>query len=285
MHLKIIVGVVVVVVGGFLLTPVVCKGSKESSRNGSGEKSKPKSGERSSSRENKSGGSKEQSRNCPKQLPVINDGYYVTQGYQPGDQSLVRCYGTKILIGPSMIECQNDGRWSSPGYCVNIGGGGGGGSNNNKCDQLPQIVNGYLSIGSSMVGATRIVSCYNGFYLVGADTTRCQNNGYWTPTGYCYEIGDDSNQQQDSNSQQQQQDNSAQRGNCDESQLPEIRNGFVGGGSNSTGSWRPVFCNFGYTRRGPRHVTCLRNGKWSAPGNCVRRKFSKRQNVGYWVFF
>ena len=80
------------------------------------------------------------------------------------------------LVGNSFIVCLSSRHWSPPGACnptiqCSIAG--------------PQVLNGQVSSGSSVLNANRNISCDVGYELNGNTQIFCLSSGQWSSAGVC----------------------------------------------------------------------------------------------------
>ena len=139
--------------------------------------------------------------------------------------------------------CDNNGEWNPPiAKCV---------SPNLRCNQLPTIANGKVSTSNNVPGSVAMISCNNGYAIVGANFVQCLTNGQWSaPNAECRPIIPTTPIPLTCGS------------------IPNISNGFIFAGSFIVGTSREIGCVPNYILQGQNRIYCLYNGSWSEPGSC-----------------
>ena len=152
-----------------------------------------------------------------------------------GSSRILQCDDGYEISGSSIavITCTSTLSWTNPGNCELV------------CQGIPNLLNGFISGGSSTVGSRREIICRQGYSLIGPLFITCMRDGLWSTPGKC-EISCPS--------------------------IPEIQNGFVSDGSNISGAIRQVSCHQGYILEGTSYVTCLETGQWSASAHCIEQR-------------
>ncbi|KAF7244662.1 Sushi, von Willebrand factor type A, EGF and pentraxin domain-containing protein 1 [Varanus komodoensis] len=186
--------------------------------------------------------------------------------------------------------CQEDGHWSpnSISCCPR------------KCSLPTNITNIIISGTEFTVNTTIVLSCAEGYHLIGTSTSTCQNNGKWLPlfsndicapescgnpqapnhgtvVGNTYSYKDtilykcDSGYELKGDAERICQADKQWSGaspvcksiRCEPP--PMIENAVSIGIENTYSSNISFICNFGYHLLGPENITCLANGSWSKP--------------------
>ena len=117
---------------------------------------------------------------------------------------------------------------------------------------VPDIQNGYVAQGGSLVGNWRGVYCDPGYQLDGISFILCQESGQWSRIQATCHLN-------------------SQPAQC--RQLPQVSNGYAQTDSYAVGSIATINCNPGFHIASPLVVQCLSSGTWSInsiscqPGN------------------
>ncbi|XP_052274481.1 uncharacterized protein LOC127874294 isoform X2 [Dreissena polymorpha] len=161
--------------------------------------------------------------NCGDPTPKFGRANGTSSGV--GSVVSVTCEHGRLLIGESLIICQENGNWTSTPSCLLIDCG----------DPTPN--NGSINGTSYLVDDVVSLSCNRGFIVSGDSIIRCQNNSNWTDYPKCDII--------------------------DCSQL-NIANMTIDGDNTTTyGQIAVVSCKSDFTPRGYWTVKCEDSGVWN----------------------
>ena len=125
-----------------------------------------------------------------------------------GDQVRYECRAGYTIVGNSIITCQSDGTWSNPPQCIPNGSGANALAGVNTCPE-PNVQNAqsraasfqlfrlmqqnmaFVRAGSFnyQVGDSLVITCDNGYILIGPSTVTCQQGGTWSSTPSCVRRG------------------------------------------------------------------------------------------------
>ncbi|XP_052097034.1 receptor-type tyrosine-protein phosphatase T-like isoform X7 [Mytilus californianus] len=146
----------------------------------------------------------------------------------------ISCKEGYQIKGPTMLQCQTNGNWSSPPICTGV-----------LCSSIPHIEfmlpqnSKEYSFPSSVN-----ISCKEGYQIKGPTMLQCQTNGNWSSPPIC--TGVLCNSIPDI-----------------EYMLPKTSNKY------SFPSSVNISCKEGYQIKGPTTLQCQTNGNWSSPPLCT----------------
>ena len=152
---------------------------------------------------------------------------YSLSALSVGSVATYRCDTGFVLVGSSVVTCQNDGTWTDAPLCR---------AANTPCSEPPQVSNGYALFDSVSIGAIATYECQDGYMLEGPKSVTCAAGGLWTPLPHCVEI------------------------RCPSPH--RLLNGRVSFPSLSVGSVSTFKCDEGFNLKGPEQIQCSTKGKW-----------------------
>ncbi|XP_053374890.1 deleted in malignant brain tumors 1 protein-like [Mercenaria mercenaria] len=162
-----------------------------------------------------------------------------TEGTKFGNKVEIDCNVGYELIGERIVTCQNGSKWSNASIC------------RIKDCEWPSPSNAYVNLSPNVttVGATAVISCFEGYSLSnkgneisGNSTITCQPNGTWSEIPVC-DFSD-----------------------CGKL---EVAHGTVNSSSETKlGTLVSVTCNEGYDLDGPYIVKCTANS-WNESVSCI----------------
>lgn len=179
-------------------------------------------------------------------VPIITNGSVKPpkDQYHVNDEVTFKCDDGYILKGSKKLQCEENGEWSDDfPICKRV-----------TCSPRPRINNGRFEDIQDVYVPGDMVKffCDRNFFLVGEKKITCQNNGRWSdPFPACQEYI------------------------CP---VPQIDNGSFQPEQNEylVDDFVNFVCDAGFTRVGPKKVTCLELGQWSddfpicEPNQCVQ---------------
>ncbi|XP_052238372.1 sushi, von Willebrand factor type A, EGF and pentraxin domain-containing protein 1-like [Dreissena polymorpha] len=165
---------------------------------------------------------------CKNPTPV--NGNSNTTTFEYGSVVEVNCVAGYNITGPSVITCEEYGKWSDNPTCAP-----------SDCSD-PSPLNGDVNVTTFEFGTVANVSCSDGYTIVGTAEITCGSDGTWTDNPVCDPL------------------------DCGEKL---VSNGYAESPSGTKyGAVAIVICHTGYEVGGDTLITCRENGTWSDEALC-----------------
>ncbi|XP_053398439.1 sushi, von Willebrand factor type A, EGF and pentraxin domain-containing protein 1-like [Mercenaria mercenaria] len=164
------------------------------------------------------------------ELSVDNAVVQAPVGTTFGEVALVKCNEGYTLTGDSLVTCQANGNWSSQPYCTI-----------KDCGD-PTPMNGTRDSQVQTYNASVVITCDDGYEIIGSSPITCQSDGTWSDLPTCHPL------------------------DCGTYVL--VNGAVTTSGRTTYGYTATLSCNAGYTLLGVSTVTCDVGG-WSGTANCT----------------